>query len=276
MAWREQYFDKQNKPIMSESYCVYADILGTENDVCVAQTRGESELNHLLQRFCEAWRTANRALGDSPESIVPDQPVWVADVFSDCVILAGPVVIEECEFEGIVPRIARWQLRLAINGFFVRGGFAMGELHVSKDIMFGPALVEAASMERTLAVHPRIVLSRKTLRRLDEAGGRDRESVQEQGGHPGKSIYENFVSRDPDDTQRFIDYLLCTHTENGVKWEQIELHGKRIQERLETHAKQPVVYRKYKWLANYHNRFCETLRKRTGFCDSYLVKCSDL
>ena len=91
-----------------------------------------------------------------------------------------------------------------------------------------------------------------------------------------KLRYEQYVWRDDEDDQHFFNYLLCTHTQECIKWDQIGLHRKRIQDGLDKHARQAVVYRKYKWLAGYHNRFCETFRESAGFCESYFVKCSDL
>lgn len=45
-----------------------------------------------------------------------------------------------------VPKIAAYQCTLLEHGFFVRGGIAIGEHYMDRDIVFGSALIEAHSL----------------------------------------------------------------------------------------------------------------------------------
>jgi hypothetical protein len=57
----------------------------------------------------------------------------------------------------LVATVATASLRL---GFLIRGGMSYGKLYHSGGVVFGPALIDAVSLESKSAVYPRIVLSK--------------------------------------------------------------------------------------------------------------------
>ena len=63
----------------------------------------------------------------------------------------------EPELDQVLSDIALLQLGLAHEGFFVRGGVAVGALYIDDDMVFGPGLLDAHDAEQN-AKTPRVVL----------------------------------------------------------------------------------------------------------------------
>lgn len=51
------------------------------------------------------------------------------------------------------------------NGFPMRGGISLGEIHHQQDLAFGPAFINAYDLESRSAIYPRIVITEDTIRR---------------------------------------------------------------------------------------------------------------
>ena len=66
-------------------------------------------------------------------------------------------------FQNLVTVVAAQALRL---GFLIRGAATIGKLYHAKGVVFGEALVEAASLEAMTAIYPRIIASPSLSRRL--------------------------------------------------------------------------------------------------------------
>jgi hypothetical protein len=92
-------------------------------------------------------------------------PSWEIKVFTDNIVLGYPVSSPEGEreFSDIVAEVADYQLAMALNGFFVRGGLSYGYLFMDEYTVYGPAILDAYSLESKKARDPRIVLSENVL-----------------------------------------------------------------------------------------------------------------
>src|SRR5687767_5770696 len=55
--------------------------------------------------------------------------------------------------------LAAFQLRMAMEGYFIRGAIAVGDAYVDEIAVFGEALIEAYEGESRLARDPRIILT---------------------------------------------------------------------------------------------------------------------
>lgn len=163
--------------------------------------------------------------------------------FSDNLVFGIPSIqIGIDRFYMITVDISRIQYELALKGYFVRGGISTGLLFMDHRIVYGPALIDAHHLESTIAVYPRIVLS-KNLRDL----------------YPG----DPFLMRDSDGTI-FLDYLenACTEYPDSIDgwwldWSAVDIHRILIEKRLKEFAYHPRIRSKYCWLARYHNAFCD-------------------
>ena len=69
------------------------------------------------------------------------------------------IVPERYVYSG-VPHLSLLQIAFAIDGFFLRGGIAVGEVYVDSTIVYGKAFLDAVEAEKR-ANWPRIVFSRR-------------------------------------------------------------------------------------------------------------------
>ncbi len=87
--------------------------------------------------------------------------IWESDhkftQFSDNIVISTEY--SEAGLLYLVDHIERIAFGLLRLGFFCRGGIASGLLYHDKNIVFGPAMIEAYDLEHEKAVHPRVILS---------------------------------------------------------------------------------------------------------------------
>lgn len=140
---------EQGEPRLVRSAVLFVDLLGVR-----ALNRSPQVEHHLV--------ALEKAVTRSYRDFLKSDSPWPAAFFSDTLVLASPVLPageDESAIGGLVVQAAWLQLNLIAEGFFVRGGLSVGKFHIREGLVFGPALVEAADLESTVAVHPRVVLS---------------------------------------------------------------------------------------------------------------------
>jgi hypothetical protein len=78
---------------------------------------------------------------------------------TDNVVLGHPIKRGgELEFGHLISDVALLQIGFAYEGFFVRGGLAVGDLYMDEDIVLDMGLLDAYEAEQT-AVWPRVTLA---------------------------------------------------------------------------------------------------------------------
>jgi hypothetical protein len=130
-------------------------------------------------------------------------PWWAATVCSDSVrILSG---------------VAEAALRI---GLLIRGGLSFGQLYHQKGVVFGDALVDAHSLERDIAVFPRVVVSDRVLRKLTD---------------PPPEAAE--VLRQDADDRWHLDYVtgMLSRADQAIPWKRAHLD--RINQEIEQLSK---------------------------------------
>ena len=146
------------------------------------------------------------------------------------------------------------QGELSADNILLRGGVAAGLAYSDHSGVFGPALIDAFTLERKCAQYPRIVLHPDLLTRHATSGKRGRE-VYAKDGLP--------LTLSADDGFHFIDYLgnfpREVHSDPSPDREEIarSYMVPRKQHVEATIAKADVlstVRTKYVWLAHYHNQ----------------------
>lgn len=131
-------------------YCLFFDVLGFRNKVS----------NHTAKNILDVLQEIRKShiyrvvYGESSENILSSRRVAQ---FSD------NVVVSYCEgdFMGMITMIGdvfRLQLNLLRHGFLIRGAVTVGDLYHDDQFCFGPALIEAAELEK-LAMYPRVILT---------------------------------------------------------------------------------------------------------------------
>jgi hypothetical protein len=151
------------------------------------------------------------------------------------------------------------QARLMLHGVLVRGGIAIGAIHIDALNAFGPALVDAYEIEANVALYPRIAISPSLLASLDLgpeliAAHHDREDE--------KGYILDLVSRG-DDGIWYVDYLRAMMGEYDTLSAYAEFlseHRQLIMRNL-THENLSSIALKYNWLMLYHNRVVNALEE---------------
>ncbi|HEX9803916.1 MAG TPA: hypothetical protein VGB35_11695, partial [Gammaproteobacteria bacterium] len=77
--------------------------------------------------------------------------------FSDSVVISFPAYSESGVFYALLDIL--WvQVSLAKKGYLCRGGVTRGRLIHTPTVLFGPAMVEAYTLESKSALYPRVIL----------------------------------------------------------------------------------------------------------------------
>ncbi len=240
----QPYHTQQGEPQLVDAFVLFLDLLGTK-----ASTAKEAERN--LEVTARALKRANDWAGGS------DAGSTVVKWFSDNLALADL----PDRFPGQLPFgfqliTAAWmQLDLAMMGLVSRGGMTRGPFFANDMFVYGPALIEAYELESSTAIYPRIALSASlaadALEELAEVGGGSTE------------VHRKLLAVDEDGVV-FVDYLSSIYDEPDEVEAFLRNHKDHIEAQLDQHRGDPHVHLKYRWLAEYHDRFC-----RRGFVPEY-------
>ncbi|WP_346434930.1 hypothetical protein [uncultured Methanoculleus sp.] len=263
-----------------ESILAHVDILGFKSLLDEAK---ESELrfDELLNHYHKALRSAFSRIKSVTE--VRHKYDWKrishVRVYTDNLLFVSELRRQtggESEFGRTIDEIAMYQLELAIEGFFTRGGAVIERAYCDEVTVFSPALMDAAGIEKR-ALFPRIILedsAREKLRRY-----------LEWYNNPAFCHFNDMVVIDPDGTW-FINYLYVLRWFSDDMMDMMERHGEKlpvsegpyfpaaisdlhlhrdhIRKRLAEFKDNPAIFRKYLWLACYHNWFCSTYFSEDG------------
>jgi len=169
------YFDEGNNPRLFPSYCIFLDILGFKREICDAVSKHQEHLlfDKFFKDVAPIFKSATRlhyAIGDQTYS----HP-WRVKLFTDNVVFGFGLYsgeerrdgLGEEEFGSIINHVLFVQLNCALKGWFLRGGWADGNLFMDEDTVFGSALIEAHDLESKKAVYPRVLLSKRVKNRIN-------------------------------------------------------------------------------------------------------------
>ena len=146
----------------TERYVAFADILGFTNIVKeTASACSPKRQEALVAALAEAG---------SYHPSVNDDDDFQFQTFSDSIVMSSaPTTSALIHIFGSLIDLS---INLLRAGLLIRGAVARGQLHHKQNIMFGPAFLEAYSIESRTANYPRIVLSREVhedFRRIEGA-----------------------------------------------------------------------------------------------------------
>lgn len=244
------YATEDGKPKAQPSIVVYLDVLGFTQQVRASHDTGASDT--LLQRFAAVirqWYVSLRGQAQSGD----ERRDWELKAFTDNVVLGHPIRWDdgEAELTAVMSDVALFQIGLAHEGFFVRGGIAAGDLYMDEDIVFGIGLLDAVEAEQK-ADTPRVVLAESAIQLV-------------------KQHLEYYASVDTspqnrhllfdEDNQFVVNYLSCSwpdHTEPPL-FDWLAKHRDVLVGKLAHHRAEPHVWAKYAWVARYHNYFCDSI-----------------
>lgn len=137
--------------VYEQRCCLFFDLLGFKNKVSKVDALA---IHDVLKEI----RKTHLYLEMYGENIFSPRK---ATHFSDCVVVSYPAK----DFLGtisIIKDIFALQLSLLRKGFLIRGAVTVGNLYHDDLFCFGPALIEAAELEK-LSMYPRVVLDNNFL-----------------------------------------------------------------------------------------------------------------
>lgn len=137
--------------VYERRYCLFFDVLGFRNKV---SKRTAKNIHDILQEIRKSHNYREVYGEYTPESSFSSRRVTQ---FSDCVVvsyLKGDFI----GWMNIIKDIFVLQLNLLRHGFLIRGAVTVGDLYHDDQFCFGPALIEAAELEK-LAMYPRVILT---------------------------------------------------------------------------------------------------------------------
>ena len=174
--------------------------------------------------------------------------------FTDSIVIGYPMqFFGEEELFLLCRELSSFQMSLTMEGFFVRGAIAIGDLYMDDIAVFGLALIEAIESEEKLAQFPRIVFAESARKAVDEYKG---YYAVEKHALLSSNILEDA------DGQYFLNYLNTVMSEEHLSnKELLEKHKYSIEDMLTKHRRDLKVWSKYRWVATYHNDFCGTCQE---------------
>jgi len=245
------FIGPDGQPQLIHCAVLYFDLLGVS-----AMAQGDAAETEL-RRFDQTIRSAFPYRLSAAATAEAGRGAYPATVFSDSVVQAVPIPSELPAVEPIfqvILEVAQLQAELATRKYFARGAITLDEFHYYDGLLFGPALVEAASLEREVAVDPRIVLSPAVTAALLRAGAPDGSE---------QFLYEEVPVLVDEDGVAFVDYMtgaLQADPELDLP-QRLHAHREVVAEQLEKQMTNFSRWSKYRWVAEYHNAICATYWK---------------
>jgi len=235
--------DSDGEPLVRRSFCAFLDVLGFRQHVKEAQI-APGGIQAMLNTYLSAVSPPTDQLLETAAAVA----AWQVVAFSDSVVLGYPLQTPDAEpeFGALEDELLRYQLVLALSGFFVRGGLAIGELFMDERLAFGPALIDAYELQDTIANTPRIVLSLEMATLLRKHLGFY--------AFPSAAPHNQVLLVDSDE-RVFLNYLSATITEGEVDVDALARHRSVVEKGLKRYQSSPRIWSKYQWVGSYHNYF---------------------
>ncbi|MCH9852553.1 MAG: hypothetical protein K0U45_03530 [Alphaproteobacteria bacterium] len=152
--------------------------------------------------------------------------------------------------------IRRVQSHVLRFGMLLRGGCAIGDLHHGDKNIFGPALNEAYSLEKDIAIYPRIIIPDNI---IDEAKN---HSIRLHPAEHEKEYIMGLVRKDTDDFN-YIDYISydSVASEFDDPNEDWVIYMVKIRPYIIKGLKSnsPKIRQKYQWLKTKYNATLSTI-----------------
>lgn len=250
MAFDEHhpYYAAPGKETLRLSAVLFADILGFSaySEASQDSLRGEELLRSLLKALRDVYGGLRKQA-----QWLDERQHYGVKTFTDNLVVGFPMrpaTIPDGEWEvgETLRSFAEVQCQLAMAGFLMRGGMALGMFFMDDDVAFGPALVEAAKQD-SRGNPPRVVL-----------GSSAEQAVRKYLSYYSRAWYapQNSYLLVDSDGRVFVHYLSAAWSawpEGGIRIDLIEGHKRTVERGLRDAAKQPEIMSKYQWSAKYHN-----------------------
>jgi hypothetical protein len=265
-SFSSAYVSGTGQPLLRLSIVGFLDIMGFSQAIlnCRAQSDAQTLIDRIVSALNDARDYVRRSLAGD---FVSGPRGWGVKFFSDNLVVGCPVddpqvAVRAAQF--IIACAQRYQLRMAVNGFFIRGALTEGELCLTDDIIFGSALLECYHLESSTSIVPRVILAEP----LKKLVGTALETAEASSHGFGTSVCRDI------DGWWFVNYLEAAKENGEVNWTLIAAHKRAVVESL-AGVRRHDVLPKYGWACRYHNMFCHWYRSAPGYSDQYRIERAD-
>ena len=250
-----------------EPYIVaFIDILGFKNMVDKSE-EDSSKFNIILETLNkfksienpETWNKANFLVEieeDAQRKNLQDfniKDIVQCNCFSDCITIfvKADTNINE-RFSTLVAFISKISCELLQDGIFIRGAITYGNLYTNKDasVFFGKAMNKAYTLESTIAVYPRILLSKEIVSVLNYP------ILEKRNRYP----YHQYIECFNDGTVGFTPLIFFQVMQSASDiFNETTFHEALTRARysiidaIDNNIENPHVYEKYSWLRDRYN-----------------------
>lgn len=214
-------------------YVAFVDILGFAGLV----ERSKTSPTQVQQLYTALSSLSARVLKEQGEGAQ-------ATNFSDTVVMSTTITAEG--LKQLFSAVSGFTLDLLEKNMLLRGAIVRGDLMHTRDITFGPALVDAYRLETTTSFHPRVIIDSPVL-----------DDIQNYSSGDTPVDFSKFVVSDSYDVP-YLNPFSEWQGEPSLSKESI-VRLITLQATITTglveNATQPSVCEKYKWLARKLNNF---------------------
>lgn len=236
--------------------CLFLDILGFKAMIDesvkepVKMPKGAGR-QMTARRIHGALSTIGSALNFSiPELIESFKSSKQVSQFSDSIVVSYSLAERGAVFDMLYD-IYLLQIQLIQRGFLVRGAISVGELFHDEHVVFGPALVEAAELEK-LAMYPRVILGQEILQ----------QGSVDMHGDPDRTV-ASLVKLDLDGMY-YIDYFGVSPREFDSGWDDLCQHVLELREiirRMSYLTRNLSIKLKHSWMRQKFNEVAVPMEK---------------
>jgi hypothetical protein len=237
-----KYKGANGEPQFADSCVLFFDLLGIS-----AMAQDSNALEHLV-RLRPALEAASERAGTED----PTQ-THVSTWFTDNLVIGTPVFRFPQDQEGALlftlVNVSYLFLILLNAGFLGRGGIAFGQHYMDDRFVFGPALIEAAVLEKATK-QPRVALTQ-------EAAALAAEIAKTSGYHEAAAVpHLRSLVIDEGDGTVFVDPVgvwLSEEDDFALAERLLETYRQQITAGIEASGADRSVQEKWLWLADYFN-----------------------
>jgi hypothetical protein len=231
-------------------YCAYVDVLGFRNLIreLDAGKLDETAMTDLFYSMQEAPFEVPR---HAQEADLKRQSI------SDAICISTTPTIHG--FQWLALSLSALTANLLRRGYFVRGGLVKGKLSHSGEVVFGSALVRAYELESTVALYPRVMMTREVAADIQHYAKEDSQIGQYVRQAEDGPYYFHFLS--------VLDRIFAGPGDEGqrsVTAQHFNHWVAMIQQRFDESVDDPRHFEKVKWLAEYWNANSAPYRRYLG------------
>lgn len=240
------YSDDSGQPALKRSFAVYMDLLGTRERMASLDDRMLRQ--HLDRADNLTWYLHDDTVQYDTQRLLS---------FSDNLIMGTPVYEGGPGGEGLgnlLTSINNYQLAMTVEGFFIRGGVAVGPLYMDSRTVTGEALLEAVVLEEEVAVFPRILLSQNCV----QLALSDTKAYAPGFSYMNPWTTQLMVDADGEVFVSYLSEVFDYDEDRAAQMRALSDHADSIRVKLNEFRNAGRIRSKYKWVADYHNYFCKT------------------